>query len=109
MDVKGKTKIYRKDFDGRPSYSRMISSQEYKDGQKGDWISAFENVQFPKDTDIPDRSIVEITGFEAVYKYKDKIRRKLVVTEYAVLDSSDRKTIEHDDGFTAMTDEDIPF
>ena len=109
MDVRGRTKIYRKDFNGRPSYSRAISSQEYKDGQKGDWISAFEAVQFPKGTDIPDRSIVEISGFEAVYNSKNGVKRKLVVTEYAVLDSSDTRTIETDDGFTALNDSDIPF
>lgn len=111
MEVKGKTKIYRKDFEGRPSYSRAISSQEYKDGQKGDWISAYESVQFPKGTDIPDRSIVEIIGFEAVYNSKSGIKRKLVVVDYKVLDSSDRKTIETDDpsGFTKLENDDIPF
>ena len=109
MDVTGRTKIYRKDFNGRPSYSKAISSQEYKDGQKGDWISDFEAVQFPKGTDIPDRSIVEISGFEAVYNSKNGVKRKLVVTEYAVLDSSDTRTIETDDGFTALNDSDIPF
>lgn len=109
MDVRGRTKIYRKDFDGKPSYSRAISSQEYKDGQKGDWITDFEAVQFPRGTDIPDRSIVEIRGFEAVYNSKNGVKRKLVVTEYAVLDSSDTRTIETDDGFTELNDSDIPF
>lgn len=111
MDIRGKTKIYRKDFNGRPSYSRAISSQEYKDGQKGDWITDFEAVQFPKGTDIQDRSIVEISGFEAVYKSKNGVKRKLVVSEYAVLDSSDRRTIETDEpsGFSALTEEEVPF
>ena len=113
MEVKGKTKIYRKDFEGRPSYSRAISSQEYKDGQKGDWISAYESVQFPKGTDIPDRSIVEIIGFETVYNSKNGIKRKLVVVNYSVLDSSDRRTIETENteqgGFTKLADDDIPF
>ena len=111
MDVTGRTKIYRKDFNGRPSYSRAISSQEYKDGQKGDWITDFEAVQFPKGTDIPDRGIVEIKGFEAVYKSKEQIKRKLVVVEYNVLDAADRRTIENvdPDGFTALADEEVPF
>lgn len=83
MIVKGKTKIYRKDFNGRVAYSRSISSQEYKDGQKGDWIRAYEPVQFPKGVDIADGSMVEIEGFEAVFKNKDgEIRRKLVVQKY---------------------------
>lgn len=111
MDVRGKTKIYRKDFNGRPSYSRAISSQEYKDGQKGEWITDFETVQFPRGTDIPDRSIVEISGFEAVYNSKNGIKRKLVVTEYAVMDSSDRRTIKTDEpsGYTALSEDEVPF
>ena len=103
MDVRGRTKIYRKDFNGKPSYSRAISSQEYKDGQKGDWITAYETVQFPKGTLIEDRSIVEVTkGFEATYKSKDGVRRKLVVQEYNVIDRGNPQ------GFTQLK-EDIPF
>lgn len=109
MDVTGKTKIYRKDFDGKPRYSRAISSQEYKDGQKGDWITVYESVQFPKGTVLADRSVIEVTkGFEATYKSKDGNKRKLVVQEYKVLDG---KVLdgEAQEGFTALSDEDIPF
>ena len=111
MDVTGKTKIFRKDFNGNPAYSRAISSQEYKDGQKGDWINEWESVQFPKGTDIPDRSIVEIKGFEAVYKAKDGVRRKLVVKEYRILDAGKDQTetqANQPSGYTAV-EEDIPF
>lgn len=102
MNVTGKTRIYRKDFDGRPSYSRKISSQEYKDGQKGEWISAFENVQFPKGANIPDKSDVEVKGFEAVYKTKNgDIKRKLVVTEYQV--------VQEHAGFIEQSYDDMPF
>jgi hypothetical protein len=111
MDVTGRTKIYRKDFNGRPSYSRAISSQEYKDGQKGDWITDFETVQFPKGTDIPDRSIVEVKGFEAVYKSKNGAKRKLVVTEYHVIDPGREHTEFQDEpsGFTGLSEDEVPF
>lgn len=90
MKVIGKTKIHRKEFNGRVVYSRSISSQEYKDGQKGDWIRAYEPVQFPKGTDIADGAIVEVEGFEAVFKNKDgEIRRKLVVQKYNVEGGND--------------------
>lgn len=102
MNVTGKTKIYRKDYNGKPSYSRAISSQEYKDGQKGDWITVYEPIQFPKGTDIEDRSIIEVTkGFEATYKTDNGNKRKLVVMEYKVLDGKN--------GFSSLTNEDIPF
>lgn len=103
MDVTGKMKVFRKDYNGKPAYSRAISSQEYKDGKKGDWITVWENVQFPKGTDIPDRSIVEVKGFEATYKSKDGNKRKLVVTEYNVLDEGQPQ------GFGGLSDDDIPF
>ena len=103
MDVTGKMKVFRKDYNGKPAYSRAISSQEYKDGKKGDWITVWENVQFPKGTDIPDRSIVEVKGFEATYKSKDGNKRKLVVTEYNILDEGQPK------GFDGLSDDDIPF
>ena len=102
MIVKGKTKIYRKEFNGRVAYSRSISSQEYKDGQKGDWIRAYEPVQFPKGVDIADGSMVEIEGFEAVFKNKDgEIRRKLVVQKYQVEEQNnvDPAFYESDDPF----------
>lgn len=111
MDVTGRTKIYRKDFNGRPSYSRAISSQEYKDGKKGDWITDFETVQFPKGADIPDRSIVELKGFEAVYNSKNGAKRKLVVTEYHVIDPGREYTEFQDEpsGVTALPEDDFPF
>lgn len=109
MEVKGQTKIYRKDFDGRPSYSRRISSQEYKDGQKGDWINDYEVVQFPKNTDLADGSIIQAEGFEAVYKTRSgEIKRKLVVTKYTVLDVPERSQ-KNEPKFQAVVDDDIPF
>lgn len=101
MNVTGDTKIYRKDFDGRPSYSRCIASQEYKNGQKGDWIRTYEPVQFPKGTEIADRSVVRIKGFEAVYNSKEGVKRKLVVQEYQVMDEPT--------GFAQVREDDIPF
>lgn len=108
MNVTGQTKIYRKDFDGRPSYSRCIASQEYKDGQKGDWIRTYESVQFPKGADIPDRSIVEISGFEATYNSKNGVQRKLVVQKYKVMDAP-RQAEPQYSGVEELRDDDIPF
>lgn len=105
MNVTGKTKIFRKEFNGRPAYSRSIASQEYKDGQKGDWIRTYEPVQIPKGADIPDGSIVELEGFEAVYKTKDgEVRRKLVVQKFNVIGDS-----QTDSGFHVVIDEEMPF
>ena len=105
MNVTGKTKIYRKDFNGKPSYSRAISSQEYKDGQKGDWITVFESVQMPKGTNLADKSIIDVTkGFESTYKSRDGNKRKLVVQEYKLLDGEAEPM-----GFSALSDSEVPF
>ena len=110
MNVTGDTKIYRKDFNGRPSYSRCIASQEYNNGQKGDWIRTYESVQFPKGTDIPDRSIVRIKGFEATYNSKNGVQRKLVVQEYKVMEYPTQYKNDGSplDGFSSV-DEEMPF
>ena len=105
MNVTGKTKIYRRDFNGRPEYSRSISSREFKDGQKGDWIRQYESVQMPKGTDIPDKSTIDVKkGFEAVFKVNDDVRRKLVVIEYSIINEQAQNVA----GFESM-DNDIPF
>ena len=109
MDVRGQTKIYRKDFNGRPAYSRRISSQEYKDGQKGEWLNIYENVQMPRGTNIADGSIVELVGFEAVYRSKGELRRKLVVTDFKVLDEPRNEYQNWSYGENLHQDDTTPF
>lgn len=110
MEVKGRTKIYRKDFDGHPAYSRRISSQKFENGQKGAWISDFESVQFPTGTQIADGTTVDITkAFEAVYETrKGEVKRKLVVLEYSI-EGDNMETALVDESFTALQSDDIPF
>jgi len=106
MEVTGRTKIYRKDFDGHPAYSRAISSRKFENGQKGDWLKpVYESVQFPNGTQIADGTIVDITkSFEAVYETrKGEVKRKLVVLEWSQTDTST------DRAYTALTNDDIPF
>lgn len=110
MDVIGKTKIFRKDFDGRPAYSRGISSREYVNGQKGDWITVYEPVQFPKDTYIEDGSVVLVKGFEAVYKTKSgELKRKLVVKEFKVEEVPKNDNVMMQNNFMAFSENEIPF
>ena len=106
MDVIGKTKIFRKDFNGRPAYSRAISSRKYENGQKGDWLKpVYEPVQFPKDTNIADGTMVMIKGFESTYETKEgEVKRKLVVKEYSVAEEH-----EAESGFSKLSNDDIPF
>lgn len=108
MNVTGKTKIFRKDFDGRPAYSRAVSSREFKDGQQTDnWIRTYESVKLPKDSLLTDGSIIDVkNGFESVFKSSDgSIKRQLVVLDYSLEEVGDAPS-----GFRAMDSEDeLPF
>jgi hypothetical protein len=98
MNITGKTMIFRKDFDGRPSYSGSISSKD----MNGNWISVIVPVQMPKGTDLPNKTEIDVTkGFEAVYVKRDGTKdRKIVVMEY----ETDLPT-----GFAQVDDSEIPF
>lgn len=105
MNVTGRTKIYRKDFDGRPAYSRGIASREFKDGQQTDnWIRTYESVKLPKDSTLADGSIIDVKrGFESVFKSSNgEVKRQLVVLDYVL------EEIDSFDGFRA-TDDELPF
>lgn len=114
MSVTGKTKLFRKDFNGRPAYSRSIASREFKDGQQtNNWIRTYENVQMPKDTNLPDGVTIEVVnGFEATYRMQNgSVGRKLVVTKYNVVDGDARQANDNAmdmPPFMAYED-DIPF
>ena len=106
MNVTGKTKIYRKDFDGRPAYSRQIATREFKDGQQTDnWIRTYESVKLPKDATLTDGSIIDVKrGFESVFKTSGgDIKRQLVVLDYTLEDVGDAP-----EGFNKV-DDDLPF
>lgn len=106
MNVTGKTRIFRRDFNGRPAYSRRISAQEYDNGVKGDWMNMYENVQFPQNTDLPDKTDIEVTkAFETLYRNRNgEIMRKLVVQEYRVLELGQEQQIP-----TGFDEADVPW
>ena len=102
MNITGKTTLFRKDFNGKPVYSRSISSKDID----GNWISVFENVNMPKGTDLPNKTKIEvIKGFEGVYEKRDGTKgRKIVVMEYKAENETDLPT-----GFAQVDDSEIPF
>lgn len=107
MDVTGKTKIFRKDFNGRPAYSRQIKSREFVDGKQTDnWIRTYESVKLPKDATLTDGSIINVTrGFETVFKTSSgDVRRQLVVLDYSLEEMGDAPS-----GFNRVDDDSIPF
>lgn len=108
MNVTGKTKIYRKDFNGRPAYSRQIATREFVDGHQTDnWIRTYESVKLPKDATLTDGSIINVSrGFESVFKTSSgEVKRQLVVLDYKLEEIGDAPS-----GFAKMDDDsDLPF
>ena len=67
MNILGKCTIYAKEYNGKVLYSTKISQKNIN----GEWESMFINVQFPKNTNISDKTKIEVTkGFEGFYKDK---------------------------------------
>ena len=109
MNVTGKTKIFRKDFDGKPVYSRSVSSRKYENGKQGDWMKpVYEAVQFPKGTWLEDGCIVDIKdSFEGTYETRSgETKKKIIVKEYEVVGEIADTPEEQ---YTALTKDDIPF
>lgn len=118
MNVTGKTKIYRKDFDEHPAYSRAITSRKFVNGVKGDWNKPiYESVQFPTGTQIEDGTIVEITkAFESSFETRSgEVKRKLMVQEYTVGErpqNTETQPVVDDypqTEYSALSDDDMPF
>ena len=84
MNITGKCTIYAKEYNGKVLYSTKISQKNIN----GEWESMFINVQFPKNTNISDKTKIEVTkGFEGFYKDKNGLPHiKYIIQEYTTED-----------------------
>lgn len=84
MNISGKCIIYAKEYNGKALYSTKISQKNIN----GEWESMFINVQFPKNTNISDKTKIEVTkGFEGFYKDKNGLPHiKYIIQEYTTED-----------------------
>ena len=84
-DEKG-VKVIRQDKtsqNGTPytRYSLMVSS---KDGDE--WVNGFIDCAFPKGTDIPNKSIIQIkNAFYLTSKYQDKVYTKIFIKDFEIV------------------------
>ena len=101
----GKAKIYRKDFDGRPSYSASISQKNVND----EWESAFIKVQFNRGVELADRTEIEVNnGWLKFYLNKDgKPVWVIHINDYILLNEPRVDGLD-EDAFNEALDE-IPF
>lgn len=109
MDILGKTKIYRKDFDGKPVYSTSIS-KKLLDGK---YESMYVQVQLPKDVELQDKTYINITkGFISWYHTKDGLpKMKFIVMEFETEDNyiqEEREAIQNESNYN-FPDDEMPF
>lgn len=98
MNISGKCKLFRKDFDNGISYSTTISNKNIE----GKYEHMYVIVQMPKYTILEDKTNINITnGFLSNYKDKNGLMKiKLVVLDYDI--ESEEKPSEY-------TQDDLPF
>ena len=98
MNISGKCTIYAKEYNGKVLYSTKISQKNIN----GEWESMFINVQFPKNTNISDKTKIEITkGFEGFYKDKNGLPHiKYIIQEYTTEDEQiEREGIQEENNY----------
>lgn len=89
MDILGKTKIYRKDFDGKPVYSTSIGRKK----EDGKYENMYIQVQLPKDIELQDKTDINITkGFISWYSTKEGLPK----IKFIVMEFEDEKYIEEE-------------
>lgn len=107
MNISGKCTIYAKEFNGKVLYSTKISQKNIN----GEWESMFINVQFPKNTNISDKTKIEVTkGFEGFYKDKNGLPHiKYIIQEYITEDEQiEREGIMNEQDYSTNNDV-LPF
>ena len=108
MNITGKCTIYAKEFNGKVLYSTKISQKNIN----GEWESIFINVQFPKNTNISDKTKIEVTkGFEGFYKDKNGLSHiKYVIQEYTTEDEQiEREGIMNEQDYEEGFSDSLPF
>lgn len=107
MNISGKCIIYAKEYNGKALYSTKISQKNINE----EWESMFINVQFPKNTNISDKTKIEVTkGFQGFYKDKNGLPHiKYVVQEYTTEDEQiEREGIQEENNYDTF-ESDLPF
>ena len=77
----------------------------------GEWESMFINVQFPKNTNISDKTKIDVTkGFEGFYKDKNGLPHiKYIIQEYTTEDEQiEREGIQEENNYDTF-ESDLPF
>lgn len=78
-------KVFRKEYDGRASYSVGVSGKKFENGhQLDEYVTAYLNANFPRGNAPSDKAMINITrAFLTTYEDREgKAHIKLVVLEW---------------------------
>jgi hypothetical protein len=102
-EVTGKARIYRKDYDGRPTYTTQLSKKD----KDGNWTNGYIGIQFNKGVELPDKAEIEITNaWIDFYQTKDKKTVPFIRCTQFECESQTPESM----GFQALEDDDsCPF
>lgn len=101
MNVIGKTRVFKNEFNGNVLYSTTISNKN----MDGEYENMYINIQFPKLTAIENNTEIDIkNGFLSFYKDRNGLTHiKLVVMEFEMVD------VENDNYSNDYICSDLPF
>ena len=108
MQISGETMIFRNERESANgkwyAYSTGVSSKR----QDGSWVNGYLDVKFRKGVEVENKTKIDIkNGFLSVKEFRTESgaqgkRLELVILEFDIVDAQNT-------GFTAMTNDDVPF
>lgn len=103
IKIEGKGRVWAKEHEGWTAYTIGISNKN----QDGTWINAYQQVRFRKGEKVPNGTDIEFVAFPTVKKGDPYNTVMWQITEFRNV--GDEMAIPDDKGYTALTNDDIPF
>ena len=103
MNISGKTRIFKNNFNGKDVYSTTINSKNLN----GEWEKMYISIQLPKDVNVENGTDIDVKkGFISFFKLQNGLQKiKFVIQEMDILNNS------VNDGYITISDEEfeLPF
>jgi len=100
-----KEKIYRNDFNGKPMYKIGLSKKD----KNGNYINGYMLCSFKKDTDIPNKSYINIKQAWVDFYLKDKETVPFIfINDFELIKEEEAKVIKVETITTEELDDNMP-
>lgn len=102
--IEGKAKVWAKDFDGKTAYSISVMTKD----QEGNRQYAYQPIRFKKGEKVENGTVIDFRAFPSVSIGREKNRVIWQIIEFRRA-SDDMAVPDSEEGFTKLTNDDIPF